>query len=57
MIIANNEMIANGKEVISISKNIIKEFYDLLIEYYETGDMIEISNFMYNDCIDGINFA
>lgn len=56
MLVANKEMIVGGAGIISISAELIEQFYTLLLSYYETGDMIKISNFIYNNCIDGINF-
>lgn len=49
-------MISNGAGVISIPEELIEEFYSLLISYYESNCMKEIKNFIYNECIDGIDF-
>ena len=49
-------MISNGFRIISVSEELIEEFYSLLIDYYESNDMKNIKNFIYNKCIDGINF-
>lgn len=56
MMIANKEMIKNGCGIISVPNEKIKPFYDLLIEFYETNDMGKIKNFVYENCIDGLNF-
>ena len=56
MMIANKEMIRHGCGIISIPNEKIKSFYDLLIRFYETNDMKKIKNFVYEDCIDGLNF-
>jgi hypothetical protein len=56
MMIANKEMIKNGCGIISIPNEKIKPFYDLLIGFYETNDMEKIKNFVYENCIDGLNF-
>ena len=55
MLIANKEMIENGCGVISIPTEKIKRFYELLISFYETNDMHDIKQFVYDYCIDGIN--
>ena len=56
MMIANKEMIRHGCGIISIPNERIKSFYDLLIGFYETNDMEKIKNFVYENCIDGLNF-
>jgi Fic family protein len=56
MLAANKEMIANGQGVISIPIAIIPEFTPLLIKFYETGEADEITAFVYEHCIDGLNF-
>lgn len=57
MLIGNKVMIENGQGVISISQRDIKEFYSLLVAYYETNDMTRIKQFLYDNCIDGMNFG
>lgn len=56
MMIANKEMIQNGAGIISVPKDKIKDFYDLLINFYETNSIHKIEQFVYQNCIDGINF-
>lgn len=56
MLAANKEMIANGQGVISVPVEIIPQFTPLLVKFYETGDMKEVAEFIYNNCIDGIDF-
>lgn len=56
MLAANKEMIANGQGIISIPVKLIPQFTPLLVKFYETGDMKEIADFIYNNCIDGIDF-
>lgn len=55
MMIANKEMIANGCGIISVPNEYIKSFYNLLIEFYETNNIENIKNFVYENCIDGLN--
>lgn len=49
-------MISNGKGIISILVEHKEEFKRLLIEFYETNNNSKIKEFIYNCCIDGINF-
>lgn len=57
MLIGNKIMIENGQGIITIAQKDIKEFYNLLVKYYETGDKSKIKQFLYNNCIDGMNFS
>jgi Fic family protein len=56
MLAANKEMIANGQGIITIPVELISQFTPLLIKFYETGEPREIKGFIYNNCIDGLNF-
>ena len=56
MLAANKEMIANGHGVISIPVEIISQFTPILVRYYETGDPSAAKEFIYTNCIDGIDF-
>ena len=33
-----------------------EKFLELLVKFYETNNMSEIKELIYNHCIDGINF-
>ena len=57
MLIGNKMMIENGQGVISVKQTDIKEFYNLLIPFYETNDNLAIKQFLYDKCIDGMNFT
>ncbi|CAM3073381.1 Fic family protein [Streptobacillus felis] len=56
MLIANLILIQNGRGVISIPIEHQEIFRELLIKFYETNNMDEIKKFLYQNCIDGINF-
>ena len=56
MLAGNAEMIASGCGIISIPIEKQRDFTMLLIKYYENGDMAEIKNYLYDSCIDGIDF-
>lgn len=54
MLIANHEMIKNGKGVITIAQEDKTEFGEKLIRYYETDNMEDVKKFIYDKCISGI---
>lgn len=56
MLAANHEMIMNGCGIISVPIEKQREFTKLLMEFYETGKTDVIADFVYNECIDGIDF-
>ncbi len=56
MLLANHEMIKNGVGVITIPIDKKEKFGEELIKYYETDDIKELKQFIYDDCIDGIKF-
>lgn len=53
---ANQVMIQNGKGIISIQVEHQKQFFIMLVKYYETKQMDEIKEFVYENAISGINF-
>ena len=57
MLIGNKIMIENGQGIISVKQKDIREFYQMLINYYETGDKTNIKQFLYDNCIDGMTFS
>lgn len=56
MLAANQVMISNGKGIISIPIEYQRDFTGLLVKYYETGEMLKIKDFVYDNCIDGMDF-
>lgn len=56
MLAANQIMISNGCGIISIPIESQQEFIKLLVEYYETNQSATISKFVYDNCIDGMDF-
>lgn len=56
MLFANSIMIRNGKGIISIPIEQKDKFGEYLTRYYETNNMDELSKFIYDECIDGIEF-
>ena len=53
-LIANKEMIKNGQGIISVPIELIGEYFVKLIKYYETNETKELKEFIYNNCVDGI---
>ncbi len=56
MLAANQIMIANGCGIISIPIEYQPEFTRMLIDFYESGNMDDIKDFVYENGIDGIDF-
>ena len=55
MLFANKIMIDGGCGIISISKENQAEFFKKLIKFYETNDMSDLKQWIYDTSIDGIN--
>ena len=56
MLAANQVMIQNGCGVISVPIEKQDRFKELLVQFYETNDMSALKAFVYDDCIDGVDF-
>ena len=54
MLSANQIMISNGVGIISIPIELQRDFYKMLVEFYDTSRMDDIKEFIYHYCIDGI---
>lgn len=54
MIVANKIMIENGCGIITIKEEYISEFNKLLNDFYNTNDMTKIMQFIYDNCIFGL---
>ena len=54
-LVANKEMIRTGQGIIAVPVEKIGEYFTVLITFYETGDYTEIKEWIYNNCIDGVN--
>ena len=57
MLAANQVMIANGQGIISVPEELIRDFTQLLVSYYESGNTERIAMFVYDNCIDGMPFS
>ncbi|MDR1554687.1 MAG: Fic family protein [Campylobacteraceae bacterium] len=56
MMMANKIMIKNGCGVITVSPENLNDFSLLLSDYYTTGSSEKIKRFIYENCIDGVDF-
>ena len=56
-ICANAIMIKNGKGIIKVADKHLKEFNELLAEYYTTNEKEKIKQFIYDNCIYGIDIV
>jgi Fic family protein len=56
MMIANKIMIENGCGIITVSPKNLKDFSLLLSDFYTTGSDEKIMQFIYDNCIDGVDF-
>ncbi len=56
-LIGNKEMIRNGSGIISIPIDKQPVFLKMLVRFYETNNKDDIMKYLYDNCIDGINFA
>lgn len=55
MLIANHELIKNGRGIISVSEEDKVEFGTKLISYYENeNELSSLIDFIYNKCLNGI---
>lgn len=55
IIIANKILIENGKGILTVKDKNLEEFNTLLTEFYNTNDTNKIEQFLYNNCIFGID--
>ena len=55
MLFANKIMIDNGCGIITIAQENQEKFYEKLIRYYESGNMQELKQWIYDTSIDGID--
>lgn len=54
-LVANKEMIRTGQGILAVPVEKIGEYFTVLISFYESNDYTNIKQWIYNNCIDGIN--
>ena len=55
IIVANKILISNGKGVLTIKDKFLNEFNTLLTQFYDTNDDTKIEEFIYENCLYGID--
>ena len=55
LICANKILIQKGKGILMVQDKQLKEFSELLTDYYDTNQSKKIEEFLYNYCIFGID--
>ena len=55
LLVGNHMMIREGHGILAIPIEKQRDFFQLLLEFYETGDSSAAKDFLYNECIDGFN--
>ena len=53
-LVTNKELIKNGQGILLIPVEKMGEYFKYLINYYETNDSKEIKEWLYNNCLDGL---
>ncbi len=53
--VGNKILIQNGKGIITVPVELDGVFKSMLVKYYETNDIQELKEWVYNNCIDGVN--
>ncbi len=56
MLAANKIMIQNGCGIISVPNDKLEEFNEILCSYYSNDTLEKAIQFVYDECIDGIDF-
>ena len=56
MLAANQVLIAGGAGIVSVPIELQQDFSIMLVEFYQTNNMDKIKLFVYDNCIDGIDF-
>ena len=54
MLFANKIMIDNGCGIITIAQDLQPTFFEKLIAFYESGDNLDLKQWIYDNAIDGI---
>ncbi len=57
MLAANKIMIENGCGIISVPNEYLEQFNEVLCDYYTNDTLEQAKQFVYEYCIDGIDFS
>ncbi len=55
IMVGNKILIQNGNGILSVPAELNGRFKTMLIRFYETGDMQPLKEWIYDNCIDGVN--
>lgn len=55
MLVANKILIENGCGIISVPVELDGTFKSMLVQYYESNYMTDLKQWLYDNCIDGVN--
>jgi len=56
MLAGNHVMISSGCGILSVPIEKQRSFTQMLIAFYETNDMEKVKQFVYDECLDGMDF-
>lgn len=54
MMACNKMLIVGGHGIISLPPELKEEFVEKLVAYYESGEMNELKQFVYDNCLTGL---
>ncbi|MEI6102043.1 MAG: death-on-curing protein, partial [Eubacteriales bacterium] len=57
LLLANKLLVSGGNGMLTIAKNNMERFNDLLVGHYNTGKKKDIKSFLYENAISGIEFG
>ena len=56
LVLANKILLEAGAGMLTITEKYMEQFNALLLDYYNTGDALELKNFLYENAIQGLEF-
>lgn len=56
-LIANKILIEHGRGILSIPVELDSKFKEMLVHYYETDDMLDLKEWIYENCLDGTSYS
>ena len=54
LLLANKILVSSGAGIMTITDKYMEQFNSLLLEYYNTGESIELKQFLYGNAILGL---
>ena len=56
-LVANKILIEHGRGILSIPVELDGKFKEKLVHYYETNEMAELKNWIFEHCLDGTSYS